>query len=956
MQSLLPFPLPSLFPSLLGVASHFDFVTVAFTRIPPEDDEGETQGGRTERTGEVEEGNSKLIGEAPPITTRGRGILPILFCIRRHLTIIRLIAAITVLFFIMTWTISSLVQHKGGGVDGPLPHTPSLFSVFSAPFASSPAPPAMSQSSAYVRCDLLPNGPLPDLHAQGACTQYLQGSPDLGDAYWREEETWYVTQQQDVAYFTVHHLQQQVGGGQSSDGGRVVVLHENCAPHALSDSWQDESRPHRESRFIDQRWGPTWLEMRMTGPELEASAMRLVTPRAYQPYHRELLRQGSQRRQVLGKAWQHETLQQRYDEAAYLFGNRSDPAFTTAYTTPSAPSAYTHSTSALQDNSPSPISTVRRKERVHGTATCVYEAMYSATLPGRYNLSVWLHNVDFEHAFNLGTRGAWRRVQFAPLWSTLVSLSASSDAAVWTRKTAFSSYSATAAHSGVAAAVDDRTGQVSWQYTPIQEARVSVYGEAELLLVPVAEGLTVPFLPHTRHYGRWVHVNATTQSHGSLTRPLSWNRTTALSRYTQPQLGLCRIANVTNYAFVPYHVEQQHSMAPPALTQSASLLPSPSSSLSSRSTRFPTSTGSEPFSFAHASSCLSGRRLALIGDSHSRMLIGRFVSVLVGSDFRFKKQKFSRRGGEPRSQVEWQCVTLRVDLARNGSTANYIGTEDVSMARDLPIQEVVESNVTAALEEGQFELCHFPSAWLEPIELTPAFFDDGRTFDLVVLDTAQHPLSNGITIADFGEMVLTRIGQIEAALTSELLALDAAIPTNDTTSSPVPLPHPTQNGAQLLTTALWNATSALWNISDEAAAAAPFTHLSNATALTDAVEELSRFPSPGLAELRRRSLWWSSQTFPRRNDWTELPEKRTEVRLQMTREIVRAVTALLGLDYADVVEPVSLPFQDCAADRAHLDWPQVDEAFVQFYDALQQKLHCSSSSSPPQPSLSSDSE
>ena len=108
--------------------------------------------------------------------------------------------------------------------------------------------------------------------------------------------------------------------------------------------------------------------------------------------------------------------------------------------------------------------------------------------------------------------------------------------------------------------------------------------------------------------------------------------------------------------------------------------------------------------------------------------------------------------------------------------------------------------------------------------------------------------------------------------------------------------------------------------------------------------DITRSPSLGLAELRRRSLWWSSQTFPRRNDFTSTPEKRTEVRLQMAREVLRAVTALLGLDFVDVTEPISLPFQDCASDRSHIDWPAVDELFVQFYDALQQKLQCSQES------------
>ena len=831
-----------------------------------------------------------------------------------------LLASVLLLFLVLQWVVGAAVQYRG---NDPLQRM-SLFLSFGQ---ATPSP--MSLSSAYVRCDLLPNGPLDDLHAQGSCTQYVAGDQATADEYWRQEAEVYETQGQDVEYFSVHHLQQLQGLGQGraqvSDGGRVLVLHENCAPHALNDSHPDESRPHRMAQFLQRRFGPTWLEFRVSGLEIQAGAMRFVDRSEYQPHHHALLRQGSHRRAVMSHPWQRETYQKRVDEAHFLLDQaRGGAGYSTMHVHDTLPGA-----------GPTLEFSAKRKERVHGTEVCVYEAVYGVTLPGVYNVSVWLQNVDYEHAIGLGSRSAWRRVQFALLWSDNVALTAISHAEAWNRKLPDPALTSASGPSSVSPR-EDSAGQLTWLYTPSATWRslVPVYGESELLLLPVSPGLTVPFLPHTRHYGRWVHVNATTERGGSLTRPLSWNRTAALVRYAQPRLGLCQTVALADYAFVPYHLDQWLSTAPPSITavgSHTSARPSPSAALSSRSTRFSINTGSRPFSFAHAFRCLSGRRLAMIGDSHSRTLIGRFVSIFVGAEFKFKKQKFRRREGEPRPQVEWQCVVLRVDLTRNGSTANNVGTEDQSMARDLPVSEEVEG--VAPLEDGQFELCHYPSSMLDPLDVAPAFFDDGRTFDVVVLDTAQHPLQYGITLPDYCELVLGRLHAIEALLTAGLLAQTPLPP-----DSPA---HLTRNATLRLVAALWQATSASWDASPESAGALPLTHVPDAGLLTAAVEDIARQPSLGLAELRRRSLWWSSQTFPRRNDWTSDPEKRTELRLQLTREVLRAVTALLGLDYVDAVEPISVPFEDCASDRSHIDWPAVDELFVQFYDALQQKLQCS---------------
>ena len=282
----------------------------------------------------------------------------------------------------------------------------------------------------------------------------------------------------------------------------------------------------------------------------------------------------------------------------------------------------------------------------------------------------------------------------------------------------------------------------------------------------------------------------------------------------------------------------------------------------------------------------------------------------------------------------WQCVTLTV---QNGRQSSSDGEDDVlsadSMASQLPLDTGSASNASNStttlsdLQPGQFELCYYPSSFLLPSEVLPAFTASDRVMDVIVLDSAQHPMSRGMAIHEYSRM-----------RQSMLLSLE------DGLSSPASLPSGSVDPQQAA-----EVDGSAGSIRSVFKQLSLTSTPQPTSALLRAVSDTCVSPSVGLFELRRRALFWSSQTFPRRADrWVfEEPrvkqEKRTQHRLQLAREATRALAALLGLDYADVVDDISIPFQDCAKDQAHVDWPVLDAVFAAVYDVLQQKLACSCS-------------
>ena len=782
-------------------------------------------------------------------------------------------------------------------------------------------------SSSYIRCDLMvPREPPQSAEDRaGACHEYLTSASLAAQReYWKEEGGVYRGRLQDSAYFSLHHLQHRVqmdvtplpsASSEVSLGGRVIVVHENCAPLALTGGQPPVTPFDGMQNFFEQRFGPTWLEMRLAGPELFVTDMAYVPPSSYAEYHRVLLSSGSLRRMSMASVLHRETAQRRLDEDAILFAD--DPAAPVIESYPSV---------------------VQREHRAHGHDVCLYEATYSPILAGVYHLSVFLENVDFEHLSNEGSRQGWRRSQFAELWRSphililppvikpnSTSNEPGSDVPILQAITPGNATDHTFLQSF------NTTHSLSVRSLSFSHPSASPSSTA-LWLLPLSPSFALPLLPRPALFGHWVQGEVAGE------RAVWWKREGLVRGYNAPTLGHCTFVDIRDYAFVPYAFhrndsdEVRRSDAPLINASSVDVNGSsstvPPSSTWSTSLQLPQPRlvhSAHPFSFEHAACCLAGRRFAMLGDSQMRALISRFASVFIGSEVKFTKQQFRQHGSDQSTQ-EWQCITLTV------STSTTEGDE----ARDLESLRLVTGlpndggGVFSALGERQFELCYFPSAYLPPSEVLPAFLDDTRHFDLIIVDSGHHPLSHGMDVPQFYTLLTETLQEIETQLTT------AALHTINATSPP---PSGTSS-AQLLSSAIAEAATLL-NGSNSLRGAEL-----NVGPLRTALATLATSPSLGLQEMRRRLLWWSSQEFPRRNDaGAFIPavakEKRTHHLLQLTREVTRAITALLGMDYADVVESVSVPFQDCASDNAHVDWPVVDHVFVHLYDAIQQKLNCS---------------
>ena len=245
---------------------------------------------------------------------------------------------------------------------------------------------------------------------------------------------------------------------------------------------------------------------------------------------------------------------------------------------------------------------------------------------------------------------------------------------------------------------------------------------------------------------------------------------------------------------------------------------------------------------------------------------------------------------------------------------DIVGAGD-SMALSLPLSGDSVGEVASQLSAHQFELCYYPTKTLEVSHVLPAYTAADRVMDVVILDTAQHPLSNGRSIPEYSAMLQTTLRALELNLTTALTGIV----------------DPRSSVEHILQLAV--------NIARGSERPTPST--------VQTLNEIRQTnPSVGLTALRNRTVFWSTQSFPRRTDpwiWQSdqrHTEKRTQHNLQLAREVVRGLTVMLDIEYVDVTEDISVPWQDCAADSAHVDWVVVDEVFAALYDVLQQRLGC----------------
>ena len=448
-------------------------------------------------------------------------------------------------------------------------------------------PPVLLLSARYIRCDLLPSSSTADIEA-GQCQQYESGgSEEAQRQYWQAEASAYLAGR-DSAYFSLFDFRYapapvQVNG--LSLGGRLVVLHENCAPHAWSDELSPLSAEWRVAAALERRFGPTWLELRVQGAELLVQPLDFVHPTDYRQHHRDILASGSQRIAAMA-------LPQYRTFTAHQSGHELYSVV---------------SPSNKSDGGSVPA-------RAYGNDVCLYETTYQASIAGLYDVRLYLEGVDYEHLSNEGRRAAWRRVQLAPMWNVSnLNLSANTQLAVLRpQHVQFANSTITLP------ALDTAQSE--------QSADVRSTG---LLLLEADCGVVVPLLPRGSRSGRWVRRSHSAAQH----KLVWWKRATMLRQYIAPHYGHCQVANLSHYEYVPY-----------SFSRAGMSLPSGSADRSVSGWPRPLQPPATPsaFSFAHAECCLSGRRLAFLGDSQTRVLIGRFASVLSGEDVKLPSSALRR--------------------------------------------------------------------------------------------------------------------------------------------------------------------------------------------------------------------------------------------------------------------------------------------------------------------------
>ena len=257
--------------------------------------------------------------------------------------------------------------------------------------------------SSYHRCDLLDwHHEMPDAahtwerkpewnyHDTGQCVQYSLERP--ASDWVKDEIHAYRDLQHDQAYFTVHHVRHVEEDGQDV-GGHLYVLQENCyrRPQLIHTD-------RHAATLIDQRFGPTALELRINGSELHTSPMRFVDPSRYSQLHLAIMRAGTHRTQVV--PGEGELTGQQKVDLEWLPKTIDWPG-------PRDARGHRPEAMGVKANLTS---------RVYGVDVCMYEGDYAVATTGVYEVRVLLLNVDYEDISQVGHRRMLHRAQNAVVY------------------------------------------------------------------------------------------------------------------------------------------------------------------------------------------------------------------------------------------------------------------------------------------------------------------------------------------------------------------------------------------------------------------------------------------------------------------------------------------------------------------------------------------------------------
>ena len=262
--------------------------------------------------------------------------------------------------------------------------------------------------------------------------------------------------------------------------------------------------------------------------------------------------------------------------------------------------------------------------------------------------------------------------------------------------------------------------------------------------------------------------------------------------------------------------------------------------------------------------------------------MNRIASVFMNTDWFFLKQRFAKAGDATAAESNWECVAIPTDAPMYWND----------------FRERRRSNRT-------FELCYFPVSYLAAEDLIMAV-NHSKQFDVIGLNSGQHPASGGFSLAFYGRTLY----QAFVALETEIAPY---VPERYTAGVTGPVDY--------------NRTA-----------------IRQASQLREGMLRPDWPESPAHAWIRDKILWWSNQMYAQdMGAWTyaNMPfEHRFGRVMQVYNEAARGIMTHLNIDQLDFTEAVYLTFKDCASDGAHADWPFFDIFVARWVEALTFRLKC----------------
>ena len=757
-----------------------------------------------------------------------------------------------------------------------------------------------AESWSYVRCDLLPpihitplkNNEYDSAVQRAACDTYpSQVNSSVVVQLQSREWSSAANRTLDSAYLSVRHTRHVYYDDNDTNaldvGGHITVVHENCH---VNSSYADLNAD--TAGYINARYGPTSLELRIIGAEMQVLPLRFIPETQYTPRHYQLLEESRHKRQSeLGET----TGQSRFYSLLRSQAARAAPTHVGVFC----------DINGTEDFGNGTMNAVTC--RLHGHDRCIYENAYAVSVTGNYSLQTYLIYVDYEGVSDVPPRNRWPRAQNA-LVSRLDNRRIVATPQPWPRPKGYTDF---------------------LQYSPLPSP-----------LTSDQHPLTLPH-PHYFHSindtarielqtrevafnGRWVHKTALHSINVS-----SGNVWWTIPQYPIPHGYFCTLADINDYVFVPYSFDQEfrnslyhtqpmwgattttqrlneitstkalyqvndnsnnhnhdinlsnmkhqlfklYSQWTNILSKSASYLLTPLFLLPLNNSFSSPNHRTKASSFEEIYKCLGQKRIAFGGDSQTRTLARHFASILAKTTVELTKQKWQIHHNNADIQpLLWNCVIIQLNETRKPKFISAISTKD-----DINI-----SNITI-LTKNQTQICYFPM-----IDINKDFILQSMNllFDIIIINSGQHPLSYFDHMRSIPNYAISLLHHLQ---------LDNIYNNNN---------H--------------NYISNSNNNNNNKT----FTEI-----------------------LKDRFLWWTTMPLPRALNQQMFQRSagdgRTQQRIELANEFsVGIMLNIFNINIFDVSESIHWPFIDCAHDFAHANEPTFYTIIAELMALLQDKLKC----------------